>query len=106
MPRRPLARSLVVPKSSLPSKRQRSTQSGAEPSLPFLRDALCVAVSAPRGFLPRASAGARGLAAVGNRTHLPGMILDLTHEETDALARLLSRTSTMTVTRCRRAFRL
>jgi hypothetical protein len=34
----------------------------------------------------------RGLAAVGKRTHLPVMMLDLTEEETDALARLLSRT--------------
>ena len=48
---------------------------------------------------------ARGLAAFGKRTHLTDMILDLTHEETDALARLLSRTSTMTVTRCRPAFK-
>ena len=34
----------------------------------------------------------RGLAAVGKRPHLPFMMLDLTEEETDALARLLSRT--------------
>jgi hypothetical protein len=35
---------------------------------------------------------ARGLAAFGKRSYLPGMILDLTDKETDALARLLSRT--------------
>jgi hypothetical protein len=35
---------------------------------------------------------ARGLAAFGKRTHLPVMVLDLTEEETDALARLLRRT--------------
>src|SRR3979411_1650299 len=35
---------------------------------------------------------ARGLAAFGKRTHLPVMMLDLTEEETDALARLLRRT--------------
>jgi hypothetical protein len=34
----------------------------------------------------------RGLAAFGKRTHLPVMVLDLTEEETDALARLLRRT--------------
>ena len=34
---------------------------------------------------------ARGLAAFGKRTHLPVMVLDLTEEETDALARLLRR---------------
>jgi hypothetical protein len=33
----------------------------------------------------------RGLAAVSKRTHLPIMLLDLTEEETDALARLLRR---------------
>jgi hypothetical protein len=33
-----------------------------------------------------------GLAAVGKRTHLPIMMLDLTDEETDALATLLRRT--------------
>jgi crotonobetainyl-CoA:carnitine CoA-transferase CaiB-like acyl-CoA transferase len=35
---------------------------------------------------------ARGLAAFGKRSNLPGMILDLTDEETDALAGLLRRT--------------
>jgi hypothetical protein len=35
---------------------------------------------------------ARGLAAFGRRTHMAGMTLDLTEEETDALARLLRRT--------------
>jgi hypothetical protein len=35
---------------------------------------------------------ARGLAAFGKRTHLPVMILDLTQEETEALASLLRRT--------------
>jgi hypothetical protein len=35
---------------------------------------------------------ARGLAALGKRTHLPVMMLDLTEEETEALARLLRRT--------------
>jgi hypothetical protein len=34
----------------------------------------------------------RRLAAFGKRTHLPGTMLDLTQEETDALARLLRRT--------------
>ena len=31
----------------------------------------------------------RGLVGFGKRTHLPGMMLDLTEEETDALTRLL-----------------
>ena len=35
---------------------------------------------------------ARGLAAFGKRTHLPVMMLDLTEEEADALARMLRRT--------------
>jgi hypothetical protein len=35
---------------------------------------------------------ARGLAAFGKRTHLAVMMLDLTEEETDALAKLLRRT--------------
>jgi hypothetical protein len=35
---------------------------------------------------------ARGLAAFGKRSYLPGMILDLTDEETEALAGLLRRT--------------
>jgi hypothetical protein len=35
---------------------------------------------------------ARGLAAFGKRTHLAVMMLDLTEEETDALAGLLRRT--------------
>jgi hypothetical protein len=35
---------------------------------------------------------AHELATFGKRTHLPVMMLDLTHEETDALARLLRRT--------------
>jgi hypothetical protein len=34
----------------------------------------------------------RGLAAFAKRTHQPAMIPDLNDEETDALARLLSRT--------------
>jgi hypothetical protein len=35
---------------------------------------------------------ARGLAAFGKRSYLPGMILGLTDEETEALAGLLRRT--------------
>src|SRR5690349_7802562 len=41
---------------------------------------------------PLLSGCPRGLAAFGKRTHLPVMMLDLTREETDALARLLRRT--------------
>jgi hypothetical protein len=38
---------------------------------------------------PLSGCRAHGLAAFGKRTHLAVMMLDLTEEETDALARLL-----------------
>jgi hypothetical protein len=40
----------------------------------------------------RSGCQARGLAVFGKRSYLPGMILELNGEETDALAKLLRQT--------------
>ena len=52
------------------------------------------ALLAPLGanIKPHPSVAYRGLARFGKRPHLREMMLDLTEEETDALAKLLSRT--------------
>jgi len=53
---------------------------------------MCCPISHPEVFSSEQAPERAGLAAFDKRTHLPVMMLDLTQEETDALASLLRRT--------------